>query len=43
MVALCWVMRISPKHNELFRRSQQEVGYRIVNQAASNARQIALP
>lgn len=29
------------KHNELFRRSQQDVGYRIVDQAAGNARQIA--
>jgi stage V sporulation protein R len=29
------------RHNELFRRSQQEVGYRIVDQAASHARQIA--
>ncbi len=29
------------KHNELFRRSQQEVGYRIVDQAAGHARQIA--
>ncbi|MCC7257228.1 MAG: SpoVR family protein [Gammaproteobacteria bacterium] len=29
------------KHNELFRRSQQEGGYRIVDQAASHARQIA--
>ena len=29
------------KHNELFRRSQQEVGYRIVDQAAGHARQIS--
>ena len=29
------------RHNELFRRSQQEVGYRIVDQAADHARQIA--
>lgn len=29
------------RHNELFLRSQQEVGYRIVDQAASHARQIA--
>jgi stage V sporulation protein R len=29
------------RHNELFRRSQQEVGYRIVDQAAGHARQIA--
>jgi len=29
------------KHNELFRRSQQEVGYRIVDQAADHARQIS--
>ena len=29
------------RHNELFRRSQQEGGYRIVDQAASHARQIA--
>ncbi len=29
------------KHNELFRRSQQQGGYRIVDQAASHARQIA--
>jgi stage V sporulation protein R len=29
------------KQNELFRRSQQEVGYRIVDQAAAHARQIA--
>jgi stage V sporulation protein R len=29
------------RHNELFRRSQQEVGYRIVDQAASHARQIS--
>ncbi len=29
------------KHNELFRRSQQQVGYRIVDQAASHARQIS--
>lgn len=28
------------KHNELFRRMQQEVGYRIVEQAASHAHQI---
>jgi stage V sporulation protein R len=29
------------KNNELFRRSQQEVGYRIVDQAAGHARQIS--
>ncbi len=29
------------KHNELFRRSQEEVGYRIVEQAAAHARRIA--
>ena len=29
------------KRNELFRRSQQQVGYRIVEQAAEHARQIA--
>jgi stage V sporulation protein R len=29
------------KHNELFRRSQEQVGYRIVEQAAGHARQIA--
>jgi stage V sporulation protein R len=29
------------KHNELFRRSQQELGYRIVDQAAGHARQIS--
>jgi stage V sporulation protein R len=29
------------KHNELFRRSQQDVGFRIVDQAAGHARQIA--
>jgi stage V sporulation protein R len=29
------------KNNELFRRSQDEVGYRIVDQAASHARRIA--
>lgn len=29
------------RHNELFRRSQQDIGYRIVEQAAAHARQIA--
>lgn len=30
------------KHNELFHRSQEEVGYRIVDQAASHARRIGM-